>query len=180
MEELEVTTVVHVSPEEMFEFLVDFPGYAKYSKHLTSVHQYGDGDSGTEYALRFEWWKLSYTARSEVTEIENPSRIEWRLVGDVDASGRWLVREADPDGVDAADVDPGEASRVYFQAEVDVDSATPGTFDLPRFVSLDWVVEKAEPHALAEARRIVTRAVADLEDEPREVDLTVRREIRGE
>lgn len=183
VEELEVSTVVHVPPEETFEFLLDFPGYAEYSKYLRSVHQYGDGDQGTRYALRFSWWKLAYTARSEVTAIENPSRIEWRLVDDVDARGRWLVRAAE-DGAaaddDAADDGVEDATRVYFQVEVDVDSASPGTFDLPRFVSLDWVVEKVKPRVLAEAERVVARAVADLEDEPREVDLTVRRELVAE
>ncbi len=177
MEELEVTTVVHVPREEMFEFLLDFPGYADYSKYLRAVHQYGDGDAGTQYALRFAWWKLSYTARSEVTAIENPSRIEWHLANDLDASGRWLVR-----AVDADDLPEGiaEGCRVVFQVEVDVDSASPGAFDLPRFVSLDWVVDKAKPKVLAEARRVVTRAVADLEDEPRDVDLTVRRQLTVE
>jgi hypothetical protein len=49
-----------------------------------------------------------------------------------------------------------------------------GIVDLPRFVSLDRVLEKATPLVEREARTVLERLVAELEGEPRPIDLTVR------
>ncbi len=35
----------------------------------TAWYEDGDGASGTRYALHFSWWKLTYTAHSEVTDV---------------------------------------------------------------------------------------------------------------
>ena len=53
------------------------------------------------------------------------------------------------------------------------DSADEGLLDLPRFVSLSWVVEKVTPLIQNEAERVVERIVTDLEGEHRDVELTV-------
>lgn len=169
MDRVEVSTAVYVPPDEIFEFLLDFPGYARYSEYLREVRQRGDGGSGTEYALTFSWWKLSYTADTEVVDVAAPERIDWRLRDDMDASGHWLVEPAPA----AAPDDRETASRVTLVVEYDVDSAGPGLIDLPRFVSLDAVVEKAKPLVEKEARRVVERIVADLEGQRREVDLDI-------
>lgn len=171
MDELDVSTVVYLPRPAVYEFLLDFPRYAEYSRYLDEVRRHGDGDPGTEYDLRFSWWKIGYTARSAVTAVDPPGRIDWRVVEDLDAEGRWLVREADPD--DAADDHDGPASRVHFQVEFDPDSAEFGGVSLPRFVSPRWVLDRVKPLVVEEARRVVARVVADLEDEPRPVELTV-------
>lgn len=169
MERVEVSTVVYVPPEEVYEFLLAFRGYANYSKHIRSVRQFGDGGPGTEYELTFAWWKLRYTARSEVTEVDPPNRIEWRVTKDIDASGRWLV---DPLADDERETDePG--TEVTFVVEYAPGSPDDGIVDLPRFVSLGWVVEKIKPKIRTEAERIVRRVVADLEGEEREVELRI-------
>ncbi|WP_299233866.1 SRPBCC family protein [Natronomonas sp.] len=175
MNRVEVSTVVYLPVEDVYEFLLEFRGYASYSKYLRGVRQFGDGGAGTEYELTFAWWKLRYTARSEVTEVDPPNRIEWRLVKDIDASGRWLVepiepadREETPEGSD-----PGAASRVTFAVEYAPGSADDGIVDLPRFVSLGWVVEKIKPKIRTEAERVVRRVVADLEGEERNVELRI-------
>ncbi len=201
MDRVEVTTVVHLPPEEVFEFLLSFRQYANYSKYLADVRQHGDGGAGTEYALRFEWWKLRYTARSEVTEVDPPRRIEWRLIKDLDASGRWLVEPIEADGrdendagaddsreTDAAEIDdshgPGADSaadgagddrrtQVTFVAQYAPGSADEGIVDLPRFVSLGWVVDRVKPIIQDEAERVVRRVVADLEGEERDVELWI-------
>lgn len=165
MDRVEVSTEVYLPPAEVHEFLLDFPRYAEYSEHLTTVRQYGDGTPGTEYELDFAWWKLSYTARSLVTDVENPHRIDWRVVKDVDAVGRWDVERLDD-----------EATRVALVVEYAPDSAADDSIDLPRFVSLDWVVEKIKPKVKAEAERVVRRIVTDLEGEPREVEVEIRTE----
>jgi len=167
VERVEVTTVVYADRERVFEFLVDFPGYANYSEHLTRVDQRGDGGEGTRYDLRFAWWKLTYTARSEVVDVDAPDRIDWRITKDIDATGHWVTEPVDPPaGEDAA-------TEVRFRVDYDADSASVGAVDLPRFVSLSWVVEKVKPKIRTEATRIVERVVADLEGERREVELTV-------
>ncbi len=169
MDTVAVSTVVRLPPEEIYEFLVDFPRYARYSEYLRSVEQRGDGTPGTEYDLTFAWWKLSYTARSEVTDADPPTELCWRVTKDVDARGEWTVEPlADPPaGVDAA-------SEVTLVVRFDPDSAEDGMLDLPRFVSLSWVVEKVKPKIQSEAERVVERIVADLEGQRRDVDLEVR------
>lgn len=167
MDAVEVTTTVYVPPEEVFEFLLDFPGYARYSKYLKSVETFGDGGEGTEYELTFAWWKLSYTARSRVTDVDPPDRISWRLTKDIDAGGYWAVSETDaPDGY-------AHASKVRFRAEFHPDSADSSAISLPRLVSWDWVIEKAKPKIQSEAERVVRRAVRDLEGTNRDIDLEI-------
>ena len=173
MDEVKLSTLVYVPPDEAFDFLVDFEGYANYSEHLGRVtRREGDGGEGTVYAIRVEWWKLGYTVRSRVTRIERPERIDWTLVKDIDAHGSWRVEhvpEEAPDGYETA-------SRVFLDIEFDADSAEPGMLDLPALVSLDWVVRKAKPVVLKEAERVVERIVEDLEGRRRPVELTVHEE----
>lgn len=167
MERVEVTTVVYADRQRVYEFLLDFPGYAAYSEYLKRVDQHGDGGPGTRYHLAFAWWKLTYTAHSEVTAVDPPTRIDWAITKDIDATGYWRVESVDPpEGEDAA-------TRVHFHVEYDADSASVGSVDLPRFVSLAWVVEKVKPKIQTEATRIVERVVVDLEGQHRDVDLDV-------
>lgn len=170
MDRIEVRTVVYLPAEEVYDFLLDFRGYAGYSEYLRSVRQHGDGGAGTEYELEFAWWKLHYTARSKVTELEPPERIEWRLTKDLDAAGRWLV---DPIETESEDAETEPKTEVGFVVEYAPGSAASGIVDLPRFVSLGWVIEKIKPKIRAEAERIVRRIVTDLEGEPREVELRI-------
>lgn len=171
MDEVELSTVIYLPPEEVYDFLIDFPRYANYSKYLMEVRQHGDGSPGTEYDLRVEWWKLSYTARSEVTEVDPPTRIDWRIVKDIHARGHWRIEEVPEEAPDGEET----ASRVYLHVGFDPDSASPSMVDLPAFVSLGWVIDKVKPKVEEEAERIVERIVADLEGEPREVELEIHR-----
>lgn len=172
MDEIVVSTDVFVPPEEVYDFLLDFPRYADYSEHLTGVTADGDGSPGTRYDLRFEWWKLSYTLRSEVTEVDPPNRIDWEVVKDLRARGRWDVETLDELPADAPD-DAEVASRVTLTVRFDADSAH-GVLDLPRFVSFDWVIDRVRPKVLDEAEGVVERIVADLEGRRRPVELRVR------
>ncbi|MUW14789.1 SRPBCC family protein [Halorubrum sp. CBA1125] len=175
MDELVVSTDVYAEPESVYEFLLDFPGYARYSEYLREVRTLGgDGGPGTRYALTFAWWKVSYTAHSEVTDIEPPTRIDWEITKDIDASGCWRVTPAgddtaDPDGETPAD--PG--CEVALEVAFDPGSASPDAIDLPRLVSFDWVLKKAIPLIRGEAERVIERAVRDLEGSRRDVDLDV-------
>ena len=160
MDTLVVSTEVRVPPEAAYAFLLDFPGYARYSRHLQSVDQYGDGTPGTEYDLTFSWWRLTHTVRSRVTGTDEPREINWEVVDGLRASGRWVVEETD------------SGSRVSLVVTYDPDSAS-GVVDLPVLVSLDWVVDRAAGVVKKEGQRVVERVVADLEGEPRPVELTV-------
>ena len=169
VDNVEVSTVVYLPPPEVYEFIVDFPNYAEYSKYLERVRADGDGGPGTRYALRFAWWKLTYTAHTRVTDIGPPERVDWTTIKDIDADGSWQIEEV-PDEV-PPEVDADTASRVTLYVEFDPDSV--GAVDLPRFVSTGWVVEKVTPLIQEEAERVVERIVADLEGESRPVELTV-------
>ena len=175
MDSVELSTVVYVPPEEAYAFLVDFEGYASYSEYLDRVERHGEGDTGTEYDIHLEWWKLNYVVRSAVTDTDPPDRIEWRIVKDLRAHGAWVVEPA-PDATptdEAAPADAEAASRVRLVIEFDADSASSDMLDLPRLVSLGWVVEKVKPLVLSEAEKVVARIVADLEGERRDVTLTL-------
>jgi uncharacterized membrane protein len=170
VDSVEVSTVVYLPSEEIFDFLLDFPRYAEYSKHLDEVRRHsGDGTPGTRYDITFSWWKLSYTAKSQVTDIDRPTRIDWRLVEDIDARGYWAVA---PEPESAPNPDT-PATRVRLYIEFSPGSADRHSIGLPSFVSLDWLIDRVKPKVEAEARRIVERIVADLEGEPREVDLDI-------
>ena len=174
MDRVEVSTVVYLPPEEVYRFLLEFRGYAAYSEHLRSVRQFGDGGVDTEYELEFAWWKLQYTARYAVTEVDAPNRIEWKLTKDLDARGRWLVESTDSTDTDPKTEPP--ATEVTFVVEYVPGSAGDGIVDLPRFVSLGWVIERIKPKIRSEAERIVRRVVADLEGETRNVELQIETE----
>lgn len=167
MDSIEVSTVVYLPPEEVYDFLIDFPGYANYSEHITGVDRHGDGSPGTVYDIHFAWWKLTYTTRSRVTNTDPPRKIDWEITKDIDAHGYWKIEECDPPE------DREHASRVRLRVEFDANSADPTGLDLPRLVSLSWVIEKVKPIIEREAKRIVKRVVADIEGESRSVELTV-------
>ncbi len=169
VDSVELSTVVYVPPEEAYEFLIDFPGYANYSKHLTRVTRKGEGGPGTEYDIHLKWWKLRYTVRSEVTELDPPKRIDWKIIKDLHAHGYWRVEEVPEEAPEGKET----ASRVWLSIQFDADSADSSMLDLPMFVSLGWVVNKVKPIVLREAETVVERIVADLEGEPRAVELEV-------
>jgi uncharacterized membrane protein len=169
VEELEVGADVHLPPEEVFGFLLDFPRYANYSEHLDSVESFGDGSVGTDYALTFRWWKVSYTVRSRVTEIGEPERIAFEIVRGLTADGEWLVEP----------IDGGEHSHVRFLARYDASTVASDRVSLPSFVSIGWVIDRVMPFITDEAERVVERVVADLEGERRQVDLDVTRRTIG-
>ena len=176
MDELVVSTEVYAGPEEVYAFLLDFPQYANYSEYLNEVRTItGDGGPGTRYALRFAWWKISYTAHSKVTGVESPERIDWEITKDIDAGGRWRVTPPATEDGGAGDGDSTDDGpcEVALEVEFDPSSASPDALDLPRLVSFDWVLKKAIPLIKGEAERVVERAVRDLEGSNRDVDLDV-------
>jgi ribosome-associated toxin RatA of RatAB toxin-antitoxin module len=157
---LVVATDVRVPPAEAYAFLEDFPGYSRYSQYLDDVRQHGDGGPGTEYDLRFSWWKLSHTVRSRVTDTDPPHSISWEILGDLRATGEWRV-EATESG-----------SRVTLEVTYDPGSAR-GVLDLPALASFDWVAERIVRTVAKEGERVVERIVADLEGRRRPVELDV-------
>ena len=174
MDELVVSTEVYADPEDVYAFLLDFPRYANYSEYLREVRTVtGDGGPGTKYALTFAWWKISYTARSEVTGVEPPERIDWEITKDIDAGGCWRVTPASSADSAAADPSDDAPCEVALEVAFDPGSASSDALDLPRLVSFDWVLKKAIPLIRDEAEQVVERAVQDLEGSTRDVDLDV-------
>jgi len=165
VDELVVRTEVYAPQQEVYDLLEDFERYDQYSEHLRRVRRFdGDGGAGTRYALEFAWWKLTYTAESEVTDVDPPNRIDWRITKDIDAHGEWRVEPTNGDET---------ASDVVFVVNFDPGSANSSAIDLPLMVSFDWVLAKAIPLFQTEAEHVVERAVADLEGREREIDLEV-------
>ncbi|UIO98477.1 SRPBCC family protein [Halobaculum sp. CBA1158] len=174
MDELVVSTDVYVAPTEAYEFLIEFPRYERYTEYLERVSRtHGDGGPGSRYALRFAWWKLSYTARSEVTDVDPPTRIDWRILKDIDARGAWVIEGYD-DLPAEAPADATAACRVTLEIRFDADSADSSAVSLPPLVSFGGILDRVKGLVEEEAERVVRRAVADLEGSEREVTLTVR------
>ncbi len=174
MDELVVSTDVYASPTSVYEFLLDFPRYQRYTEYLDRVSRTnGDGGPGSRYAMQFSYWKLSYTARSTVTDVTPPTRIDWKLIKDIDARGAWVI---DPHEQLPADAPDGatEGAEVTMQITFDPTSADSDVLSLPRMVSFDWVLSKIQGLVEEEAKRVVRRAVADLEQRDRAVTLDVR------
>ena len=169
MKALDVRTLVHLPPEPVYEFLLDFPGYGDYSEYLTEIDQVGNGGAGTVYEFTVSWWLLTHTVRSEVTGLAPPERIEWAVADVVDAHGAWHLEPATahaPSDVEAA-------TEVTLAVRYDPASVSEGTLDLPVPVSLDGLIERVRPTLEAEAEAVVERVVADLEGAARDVDLEV-------
>jgi len=168
-----VRTVAYAAPEEIYDFLIDFPRYARYSKYLTDVRRRsGNTGVGTQYALRFAWWKLTYTAHSAVVDVDPPTAIDWRVTKDIDANGAWRIEPRDSLPADAP-ADADVACDVSLQVAFDPDSADSSVLNLPRLVSFGWVLDQAIPLIRTEAERVVERAVSDLEGRRRPIELTI-------
>ncbi|MFB6168994.1 MAG: SRPBCC family protein [Haloferacaceae archaeon] len=169
MDRIALSTTFFAPREAVFEALVDFPRYPRYTEYLERVTTDGDGGPGTRYQLEFSWWKLSYTVHSEVTAVEAPDRVDWRITRHLDAQGSWTTESVDLPS-DAPD-DAAAATRVDFEAQFDPHSARTDAVSLPRFVSLDRVIEMVRPKIVEEAERVVERAVADVEGRRRDVEI---------
>ncbi len=167
MDGVRMSTVVYADRETVYDFLTDFPGYREYSDYVKEIHTDGDGGVGTEYGITFGWWKVTYLARSRVVGLDPPERIDWDIVKDVDARGSWLVESVEPPA------DREVATRVTIDVRFDPDSVSAGAIDLPRFVDISWLVDKAVPLIVRQARSVLRGVVADLEGDPRDVELTV-------
>lgn len=161
MDEIVIWTDVYVPPPEAFAFLVEFTNYAGYSEYLTEVRQHGDGGEGTEYELVAKWWRINYRAQTEVTGITPPERIAWRATDPLEAHGTW---ELEPIAA---------GTRVTLRMAFDADTADEGAVGIPAFVPVSWVVERVKPLVRREAEDVVERIVADLEGEPRDVELRI-------
>ena len=163
MDTIVVSTVIYEAPKTVYEVLLDFPRYARYSEYLTSVDTLrGDGGVDTQYALNFAWWKLKYTAHSEVVDVDPPEKSDWRVIKDLNANGHWRVNEREELPADAPD-GATVACDVSLRIGFDPDSADSSAVNLPTLVSWGWVLKKVIPLIKNEAERVVQRAVADVE-----------------
>lgn len=185
---IEVSTTVDVPPGEAYAFVLDFEGHSDYSEYVEDVVRRGDGGEGTRFDIELSWWQLSYTFPTQVTGLDEPTRIGWRTPNGLHATGDWRFEpvDASTDGDVSVD-DPAESTdgsreaadggverertRVTLRAEYDRShSRLPST---PPLVSFDDVLQRLKPVVRREARRVFEHAVADLEGERRRVTLDV-------
>jgi hypothetical protein len=185
---IEVSTTVGVPPGEAYAFVLDFEGHSDYSEYVEDVVRRGDGGEGTQFDIELSWWKLSYTFPTQVTGLDEPTRIGWRTPNGLHATGDWRFEPvasgtdggvaadesvdsaAGADGAADGGVEP-ERTRVTLRAEYDRSrSRLPST---PPLVSFDDVLQRLTPVVRREARRVFEHAVADLEGERRRVTLDV-------
>lgn len=175
VDRIEASTVIHRDPEAVYAFLIDFRKYAEHSKYLTDVAAYPIGENH-RYELEFSWWRLQYTLHSEVTEARPPTEIRWTVRRDIDALGGWDITPADGrERRSRAPAGSDQSSLVRFWVEYDPASAGPETIDLPSFVPIEMIVDRAVELAREEAERVVRSIVRELEGEDRQIDLEITR-----
>nr|WP_264475364.1 SRPBCC family protein [Halorubellus salinus] len=176
---IEVSTTVDVPPAEAYAFVLDFEGHADYSEFVRDVVRRGDGSVGTRFDIELSWWKLSYTFPTQVTAIDEPSRIGWRTPNGLHARGEWAfdpVESGTDGGATTTDDTAGgdavaSSTRVTLRAEYDRSrSRLPR---LPPLVSVDDVLSRLKPVVRREATKVFEHAIADLEGERRRVTLDV-------
>ncbi|MFB6117003.1 SRPBCC family protein [Halosegnis sp.] len=162
MDVLEASTRVAVAPSELFAFLQDPSGWASYSDHVEEVRRYGDGGPGTDYRITVSWWRFSYTVHERVTDVDPPERIDWRTTDGVRATGSWRVESTE------------SGSRLWLRIEVDPETLRGGT--LARVLPFEELIARLRPVVAREAETILTGMVADLEGEPRPVEIELHQE----
>jgi hypothetical protein len=199
---IEVSTTVAVPPEEAYAFVLDFEGHDDYSEYVEDVVRRGDGGEGTRFDIELSWWKLSYTFPTQVTGLDEPTRIGWRTPNGLHATGDWLFEPVAPgrDGGANADERAGsadgdrdapdgdrespdgdreaadggvEAARTRVTLRAEYDRSRSRLPSTPPLVSFDDVLRRLKPVVRREARRVFEHAVADLEGARRRVTLDV-------
>ncbi|MDZ7850881.1 MAG: SRPBCC family protein [Halodesulfurarchaeum sp.] len=155
MKRIEVSRQVNRSPAVVFAAVRDFSTYPAYSDYLKDVTPDGDGAPGTEYDLAVHVLGLSFDVRTRLDQLEPPRRIEWSVLGDVEAVGRWLVTP----------VGDETASKIDLVLEYDPNSIDSSVVSLPLGMTFSWLTDRAEALAEREAGAVLDRLVADIERE---------------
>ncbi len=169
MEAIRIRTLVYAPIEEVYELLLDFEGYPRYSEYVSRVSKSGDGGEGTSYGIELGWKRFTYTAWSRVIELSRPHRIEWELAKHVDASGRWELEDASEEAPESESA----ATRIRLDAQFDKGSVDKSAVSLPLFFSFDKLIRTIEPLIYKEAARVLTNVVEDLEGHRRTPDLEI-------
>lgn len=163
---IDVSTLLYVPQETVYDFVHEFSGATDYSPNLDEIRQYGDGDAGTDYEIEVSWWRLSYVSHTTVTDTDRPRRIDWRTTQAPKARGYWGIKpETPPAGRD-------HATRLRLRLQFDPD--TLGSVPLGGW-TLDRLFDRIRPLVVRESERIVEGVVRDLEGESRAVELDVHR-----
>ena len=174
MKTIEVWADASVDPVVAYEYLLDFTNYAEYCRYVNGVDVDSDGSSaeaapptgaGTTYTIRLGWWRISVDLRAEVSQVEHPRTIQWRVLSDVDAHGRWEVHPPD-----SADGPVG----LRFVASYDSAALERTNLDLPRFVPMARVIDKLMPLMMETGCDVLEQIVWDLEATRRSVNVRVR------
>lgn len=161
MEKVVFETEVYAPKEEVYDFLMRFEDYGKYSEHVKNVRVVRRDP--LEWEITIKWWKIRYTARSRLTNYVENERIEWEVVKDVRARGVWLLEETE-EGTKVK-------LKVWYEPS-DADKVNP-----LRFVPTSRLISLVKPVVKREGKRVLRRVVSDLEGKPRKVDLKIDGEV---
>jgi len=167
---VEASTSLYVPPEAVYRYIREFEGAVGFSDHVDRVEQSGNGDPGTDFHISLSWWRLSWTAHSRVTDVDPPTRIDWRTVGDVRARGRWRM-----DPLEASALPEDREAGTELTLRIEFDPASVRGAGVTRLMPVERLLQRVRPVVARECERLVAGAVADLEGERRPVDYAVHR-----
>lgn len=163
MHAVDVTRPVDRAPNSVFDYLLDFPAYGDYARPFSEITRMTGGPSAGAEGVRYEvtagWKGINGTVGTEVTAIERPERIAWRVTDNDVARGAWHVLPG------TAATSAERATRIELSIRFDPAAIGDTVDSLPGVVPLEAVLGRLQPTIEAEAERVLERIVADLEAE---------------
>lgn len=145
--------------EEVYDFMEDFGNYGQYSKFIDEIRVVDDGDQ-PEWEVDFEWWIVSYTARSKVLDKQENEYIEWQVTKDVDVAGRWEFDEVGP-----------EHTKITLHLWYDPKGASKA--NPLQYFPTRRLIQIAKPVADRHVRDVLRKVAEEIEGEARDVDYTL-------
>ncbi|MFB6283077.1 MAG: SRPBCC family protein [Halobacteria archaeon] len=166
MKKATIVAEAYASKEDVYDFLMDFKNYTKYSKYAKNTRLVVDGEN-PEWEIDFRWWLVKYTAKSKVTDYRKPDFIEWRVVKDADVRGEWHLEEIGD-----------EHTRLQLDLRYDPKGASKAN---PLwYFPTDKLIKLAKPVVLRHVNNVLRNVTKELEGEPREANFKILYEDTGE
>ena len=99
MKKVQTSVTTHKSPDEVYDYLVDFSNQPQWRFDVidSNLVQGELGRVGARYRQSVKQGRRDMTSEVELTRAERPVAVSFRTVDDnpVSASGTWAIREAD-------------------------------------------------------------------------------------
>ena len=166
MKKATIVAEAYASKQDVYDFLMDFKNYTKYSKYAKDTRLVHDGEQ-PEWEIDFRWWMVKYTARSKVTDYRPPDYIKWRVIKDADVRGEWHLEELNE-----------EQTRLQLDLRYDPRGASKA--NPLKYFPTDKLIRLAKPVVIRHVNNVLRNVTEELEGEPRAANFKIMYEDTGE